>query len=107
MAESEPALKICLFGSPSVEVDGVDVTSRMAKKVLWLLALLVLSEGRPRPREYFSGHLWPDCDEGQALYNLRRALSQLRSHLGKCADRIELVSPRSLRYCGSDRKSVV
>ncbi len=98
MSSEPPALKICMFGAMSVEVDGILVSAKLARKELWLLAILALRAGRAVPRDTLSGMLWPECEEEQGLYNLRRSLTRLKSALGSQGDCIQQVKPRSLVF---------
>jgi hypothetical protein len=45
--ENTPALRLSLFGTMQVEVHGVPVAGKWAKKEMWLLALLALRLGKP------------------------------------------------------------
>ena len=100
MSSDPPALKICVFGAMSVEVDGISVGAKLARKELWLLAILALRTGRAVPRDTLGGMLWPEREEEQALYNLRRSLTRLKSALGSQGDSIQQVKPRSLVFAG-------
>ena len=91
-------LEIALFGTLSVTADGVALNNGLARKEGWLLALLALRPGRAVPRDYIAGLLWPECEEAQALYNLRRSLTRLRDALCSHADCIQQIKPRSLVF---------
>jgi predicted ATPase/DNA-binding SARP family transcriptional activator len=49
----------------------------------WLIAMLALARGRPISRATLAGELWsyPDTDDLQARYNLRRCLASVRKAL--------------------------
>ena len=61
-----------------------------------LLALLALRAGREVQRDFLAGTLWPESDQAQAYYNLRRCLTDLRQALGVHADRLQSPSPHTL-----------
>ena len=90
-------LDIRLFGKWSVEARGAPLPRLRAKIGQSLLALLVLRAGRAVERSWLAAALWPDSDEAQALYNLRRNLTDLRNALGPEAGRIKSPTPRSVR----------
>lgn len=68
-----------------------------SKREQWLLALLVLRHEQDTSREWLASTLWPDNHEEQALFYLRKALSNLRRALGAEAGRLLSPSPRTLR----------
>jgi DNA-binding SARP family transcriptional activator len=90
------SLRLCLFGSMLVQVEGQTLTGQLARKELWLLALLALRGDRPVGRDYLAGLLWPDCSQERASLNMRRALSNLRDALGPLGERLQPVKSRSL-----------
>lgn len=96
-AKPQP-LSISLFGPLDIRVGGEPLGRIRTAKERWLLALLVLRGDRGVARDWLAGTLWPDSDQSLAAYNLRRALSDLRSALGSSAARIHSPSPRSLRF---------
>lgn len=77
-------LLIRLIGQVEIEPNHAGPLSRGAKEVL---AYLVLNRSSSRSR--LAGAIWPESDESSALYNLRRALTDLRRHLGEEADRLD------------------
>jgi predicted ATPase/DNA-binding SARP family transcriptional activator len=81
-------LLIRLFGPLEVRRDGEPLPPLRTRKGLWLLALLTLHHGCPLDREWLASTLWPDSPQSQALYNLRRSLSDLRRVLGTQAYRL-------------------
>jgi predicted ATPase/DNA-binding SARP family transcriptional activator len=68
-----------------------------SKREQWLLALLVLKQHQDTSREWMAATLWPDNHEEQALFYLRKALSNLRKALGAQAARLLSPSPRTIR----------
>lgn len=64
-----------------------------------LLAYLALANNRPFTRAALAGLLWPDQPEEAARRNLRQALFQLRSVLGKHATALA-AEPNSVRFGG-------
>jgi predicted ATPase/DNA-binding SARP family transcriptional activator len=95
---STPPLSIRLFGPVSVLLHGHSLPPLRSRKGLWLLALLAIRSEEETDRAWLAGSLWPECLEENALYNLRRNLSQLRIALGREADRLLSPTPRTLRF---------
>ncbi|HEV2471722.1 MAG TPA: BTAD domain-containing putative transcriptional regulator, partial [Chthonomonadales bacterium] len=93
---STPALSIRLFGPFEVLISGLPLPRLRTSRGRLLLAMLALYRGRDLDRKWISGNLWPDSEEEQAAYNLRRALSDLRSALGSAAGRISSNSQGTL-----------
>ena len=61
-----------------------------------ILAILALRRERPVERIWLAALLWPDSGHEQALFNLRRNLTDLRRILGSEAGRLASPTPRSL-----------
>ncbi len=80
---SECRLQAQLFGSFDARINGVPIPPLRSRKVQWLLALLLLRHGQALDRVWLAGTLWPESAPGQALYNLRQSLSNLRRAFGK------------------------
>ncbi len=91
-------LAIRLFGPFDARVHGQPLPRLRSRKGAWLLALLALRAGRTVQRSWLAGTLWPDSEEGDALYSLRRSLTDLRAALGSEAVRIEAPTPQTLRF---------
>jgi predicted ATPase/DNA-binding SARP family transcriptional activator len=89
-------LLIRLFGLFEARLGSEPLPALRTRKGLGLLALLTLHHGRPIDREWLAGTLWPSSPEPQALYNLRRSLSDLRRTLGAQAYRLQVTPPHSL-----------
>src|SRR5690349_130931 len=68
-------LEIRLLGTFAVHVHGKPLERLRSRQGQWLLALLVLRQGMDTDREWLASTLWPDSSTAQALYNLRRNLS--------------------------------
>ncbi len=90
------SLEIRLFGPGEVFLNGELLPPLRARAGLKLLALLALSD-RTMERARLAATLWPDSDQTQALYNLRRNLVDLRQALGDEAYRIVSTTPRTLQ----------
>ena len=88
------SLAIHLLGTPTVELDGAELTAPRGHKPWALLALMLLSES-PISRERLAGLLFADADD--PLGTLRWNLAQLRRSLGQQVglegDPIRLVLP--------------
>ena len=87
------ALELRLFGAFDVRVHGSPLPPLRYRKEQWLLALLALRHDRDVPRERLAATFWPDNEESQGLFYLRKALSNLRNALGEEA--LRLLSPTS------------
>jgi predicted ATPase/DNA-binding SARP family transcriptional activator len=90
-------LQIDLLGAFAVCVHGRTLPKLRARQGQWLLALLVLRADRQTEREQLASTLWPDSSPEQALYNLRRNLTDLRHALGVEADRLHSHYSQTLR----------
>lgn len=92
-----PPLEVRLFGGFDVRVEGVPLPALRSRREQWLLALLALRHDRDTAREWLAATLWPDNEETQALFYLRKSLSNLRQALGSQAARLLSPTPRTLR----------
>jgi predicted ATPase/DNA-binding SARP family transcriptional activator len=81
-------LTISLFGPFEVTVRGQPLRRLRSRSLEWLLAWLVLRQGRPVSRAVLAGTLWPDTAHEPALRNLRTGLLDLRRALGPEAARL-------------------
>ncbi|HZT43605.1 MAG TPA: tetratricopeptide repeat protein [Chthonomonadaceae bacterium] len=90
-------LVIRLFGPFDVRLHGKLLPYLRTRKGQWLLALLALRHDRPVDRDWLAGTLWPESPASQALYNLRRSLSDLRRALG--SEGARLASPTARTIC--------
>lgn len=93
---SPPPLTIQLFGPLRVLVVGEPLPPVRTRSVEWLLALLVLRQGRAVDRSWLAGTLWPESEESKALHNLRNALVSLRKALGSEGERLQSPSRDTL-----------
>ena len=89
-------LAIRLFGAFDARVNGASLPRLRSRKGQWLLALLVLRQGREVERDWLAGTLWLDSPQSQGFYNLRRCLSDLRQALGRQAYRLRAPTPHTL-----------
>ncbi len=89
-------MELRLFGSFDVRINGQPVPLR-SRKEQWLLALLTLRHDREVSRDWLATTFWPDNDESQALFYLRKALSNLRNLLGEEAVRLQSPTSRTVR----------
>jgi DNA-binding SARP family transcriptional activator len=74
------SLKLTLFGSPQVELNGERLTFK-TRKALALLAYLVVGQ-QPHSRETLAALFWPEFSSERAFANLRGALRSLTQPLG-------------------------
>ncbi|MEP6756045.1 MAG: tetratricopeptide repeat protein [Chthonomonadales bacterium] len=88
---------IQLFGPFDLKIDGKPFEITHSRKEQWLLALLILKNGKEVTRDWLAGTLWPDSQEEQALAYLRRTLYLLRQSLGSAAVRLQSPTSRTLR----------
>jgi DNA-binding SARP family transcriptional activator len=71
-------LLIRLFGSLSVELDGVRLSAGIGRNVRGLLAFLALHRPQLHQRESIAEVFWPDADRDQARRSLNTTLWRLR-----------------------------
>ena len=90
-------LKMRWLGASEVLVGGRFLPPLRYRKDLWLLAYLTLHRDRALPRQEVAALFWPDAGESQALYSLRRSLTNLRRALGPEAGRLLAPSPSTVR----------
>jgi DNA-binding SARP family transcriptional activator len=80
--DRSPPLRIGLLGPFDLHVRDATSAVPLSRKAQWLLALVALRGGSAVERLWLAGTLWPDSEESQALYNVRRELARLRNALG-------------------------
>lgn len=89
-----PFLTIRAFGPLLVTVEGESLPRLSRQAGYRLLALLALRTG-PQPRRLLAGLLWPDSEDAQALFYLRRTLTEVKRALGSASD-VLFATPRTL-----------
>lgn len=90
-------LEVRLFGGFDVRIEGEPLPALRSRREQWLLALLVLRQDRNTARDWLATTLWPDNDEAQALFYLRKSLSNLRQALGSASSCLLSPTPRTVR----------
>lgn len=75
-------LQISFLGGYQLTCDAGEILISR-RKVMALLAFLVLEGGQAHSRETLLGLLWPELPEGDARNNLRVSLARLRKRLGR------------------------
>lgn len=80
--DNNTPLKIALFVSFQVSLNGRSLTDFATDKARALLVYLLLERQQPHRRESLATLLWPDQPDARARQNLRQALSNLRQALG-------------------------
>jgi len=90
-------LQINLFGRFEVFTDGVPMRRLRTHRGNHLLALMALRLGRPIDRSFLAATIWPDSDHSDALYSLRRTLTDLRQALGSAGSAILSPSTSSVQ----------
>lgn len=96
-AQDDCPLEIRLFGTFDVRVEGRPLPPLRSRKEQWLLALLALRHDRDTSRDWLATIFWPDNEESQGLFYLRKALSNLRNALGEEAVRLQSPTARTVR----------
>ncbi len=74
-------MKICLLGSPRIEIDDTDISLGRRKAVALLARLAVVSQ--PERRDTLATLLWPQSNRARGLAALRRVLRSLTRALGR------------------------
>ena len=92
-----PIFEIRLFGGFDARLNGNSLPPLRSRREQWLLALLVLRQDRDTSRDWLATTLWPDNDEQQALFYLRKSLSNLRKALTTEASRLLAPTQRTVR----------
>ena len=75
-----PSLKITLFGSPRVELDGQNIVIPR-RKAMALITYLAITQ-QPHTRDSLATLFWPEHDQAGARTNLRRMLHMVRKAIG-------------------------
>lgn len=78
---SSNGLKLYLFGSPGIELDGRSVEIHLHRALALLIFLAV--DRQSHRRDALAGFFWPDDSQRQAHGNLRNALWILKGALGE------------------------
>src|SRR5215212_7536888 len=96
-ANGPVSLELRLFGTFDVRIQGRAMPPLRYRKEQWLLALLALRHDSDVPRDWLAATFWPDNEGSQGLFYLRKALSNLRSALGREAGRLQSPTTRTVR----------
>lgn len=89
--------QVRLLGGFDVRLNDRPLPHLRSRKEQWLLALLVLRWDRDTPRDWLASTLWPDNEEQQSLFYLRKSLTNLRKALASEASRLLSPTPRTVR----------
>jgi TolB-like protein/Flp pilus assembly protein TadD len=89
-------MSISLFGGFSLTDKSGKGQHLPTRKAEIVLAVLVLSGNKGRPREALAEMVWPDRSDGQAKSSLRQALTAIRKILPQVLPEYELRSDRSI-----------
>ena len=84
--DNNTPLKIALFVSFQVWLNGRSLTDFATDKARALLVYLLIERQQPHRRESLATLLWPDQPDARARQNLRQALSNLGQALGDSED---------------------
>lgn len=79
-------VRAILFGRFTVERDGKRIEGLEASKVRELLGYLLVSKGKPQPRESLAEHLWENQPPDKSRKCLRQTLWKLKSALMEHCD---------------------
>lgn len=90
-------LTIRLFGHFEALVEGEPLRKLRTHRGNAVLAMLALRRGRSVDRSYLASAIWPDSETSDALYSLRRTLTDLRHALGIASTAIKSPSSSSLQ----------
>jgi DNA-binding SARP family transcriptional activator len=83
---SSPAFYLRLFGSPSIERDGVPLAGRVAQRHrIALLALIAMAREDRLSRDKVMAYLWPESDTERGRNLLKVSTYVLRTTLGEAA----------------------
>ncbi|MCW3096940.1 MAG: hypothetical protein JWL77_2558 [Chthonomonadaceae bacterium] len=91
------SFQVRLLGGFEVRLGDGPLPPLRSRREQWLLALLVLRQDRDTARDWLAAALWPDNDAPQALFYLRKSLSNLRQALGTESARLLAPTPRTVR----------
>ena len=91
-------IRIFLFGSPRIEVNGVISALPARDKLLCLFTRLVLQANSPHGRKHLAFSLWADEDEASSLANLRRHLYLLKKSLPKALQPSLIISTQTVLF---------
>ncbi len=89
-------LEIRLLGGFDVRVNGTSLTE-LRQWEQSLLARIVLLHGREISRNWLARSVWPDREEEQAIFYLRKAITTLREALGSEGKRLQSTGSRTLK----------
>jgi predicted ATPase/DNA-binding SARP family transcriptional activator len=105
-SRGNPRIEIRLLGPFDVRIDGLPLARLRTRKGLHLLALLALRPSNEVQREWLVEALWPESEPEQGAYNLRRALSDLRSALGPANTLVTAPTFHTLRLSTLENVSI-
>ncbi|AIE87470.1 tetratricopeptide repeat protein [Fimbriimonas ginsengisoli] len=90
-------IELRLFGRYEVTVDGTPLRRLRTHRGHMVLALLGLRLGKPIDRHAIAETVWPYSEPSDALYSLRRTLTDLRQALGTESGAIVSPTPTTLQ----------
>ena len=96
------SLHLRLFGSFHLACGGVDAPAPRSRAAHWILAWLIMRRERPVERDWLAETLWPRVDRDNALFNLRRNLTELRKILGAQSHRLQSPTAHTLTFDTAD-----
>jgi DNA-binding SARP family transcriptional activator len=80
--DATTSLKVTLFASFQVWLNGISITDFATNKARALLVYLVVERQQPHRREQLAAMFWPDQPDARARKSLQQALTHLRQALG-------------------------
>lgn len=76
-------LIIKMLGKANISYRGEDISEKLSHKMVALICLLVIYNGRETSKEKIAAYFWPDSDDEASKYNLRYSLWMIRKLIPK------------------------
>lgn len=76
-------LTIKMLGKANISYRGEDISEKLSHKMVALICLLVIYNGRETSKEKIAAYFWPDSDDEASKYNLRYSLWMIRKLIPK------------------------
>ena len=92
-------VSIRLFGTFEVQINEEPLRKLRTHRGQVVLAQLALKHGKPVDRASLAANIWPESDPSDAMYSLRRTLTDLRQALGDYATAIQSPTQSTLQLC--------
>ena len=76
-------LTIKMLGKANISYRGEDISEKLSHKMVALICLLIIYNGRETSKEKIAAYFWPDSDDEASKYNLRYSLWMIRKLIPK------------------------